>query len=89
VPSQLAVVAQASSKCALRADGVDYFEKWEAVEIGVADADSTNPVLAHESGGVDVVEQIAREMRRLRNDRLGDVRMSRRGNESGEARRGQ
>jgi hypothetical protein len=43
------------------------------IEIGIARADSSDPVLAHENGGVRVVEQVAGEMRQLRNDLPGDV----------------
>src|SRR5215510_5753184 len=47
----------------LRSKGIDYFEKRELIEIGVAGANSRDAVFAHKNGGVRVVEQIAGKVR--------------------------
>ena len=57
----------------LRSKGIDHFEEWELIEIGVAGANSPDAVFAHKNGGVRVVEQIAGEVRQLQNNLLGDV----------------
>jgi hypothetical protein len=56
----------------LRSKGIDYFEKRELIEIGVAGANSRDTVFAHKNGGVRVVEQIAGKVRQLQNDLFGD-----------------
>src|SRR5256885_15997197 len=47
----------------LQSKRIDYFEKWELIEIGVAGADAPDPVLAHETSRVCVMEHIAGEVR--------------------------
>jgi len=46
------------------------------MEIGIPRADLLDAVLAHENGGMRIVEDIAREMREFRNDFTGDVRVA-------------
>ena len=68
---------------------IDHFEERELIKIRIPCADSSDPVLAHKNGRVRVVEQVAGEMRQLRNDVSGDIGVSLGRDESGEAWRGE
>ena len=57
----------------LRSKGIDHFEEWELIEIGVAGANSPDAVFAHKNGCVRVVEQIAGKVRQPQNNLFGDV----------------
>ena len=59
------------------------------IKISIPCADSSDPVLAHENGRVRVVEQVAGEMRQLRNELSCDIGVSLGRDENGEAWRGE
>jgi len=67
---------EASPARELGLEGVDNFEKGKSVEVRIPGADPENPVLAHENGCVRVVQQIARQVRKLRNHLPGYIGMS-------------
>jgi len=56
------------------------------MEVGIPRDDAADAMLAHEDRRVSVVEQIAREMRKLRDDMGGNFGVSLRGDENSEAR---
>jgi hypothetical protein len=68
---------------------IDHFEERKLIKIGIPCADSSDPVLAHENGRVRVVEQVAGEMRQLRNELSCDIGVSLGRDENGEAWRGE
>ena len=59
------------------------------MEVGVPGTDPPDSMLAHENGGVRVMEQIACQMRKLRDNLSGDIRVSLRRYEDTEPRRGE
>jgi hypothetical protein len=73
----------------LRLKRINHLEEWELMEIGIPGTDSSDPVFAHENSGMRIVDQIAGEVRQLQNDLFGDVGVSLRRDENGEARRGE
>lgn len=52
----------------LRIHSVDDFEKREPVEISIAGADSPDSILAHKNSRMSVVQEIAGEVRKVRED---------------------
>jgi len=64
---------------ALRLQRVNDFHKRKAMEVRIAGTDSPDAVLAHENGGMRVIEQIARQMRKLPDDLCGHIRVPLRG----------
>ena len=56
------------------------------MEIGIPRADLRYAVLAHEDGGVSIMENIAGKMRQLRNDFCGDLGVSIGGSKHGQSR---
>jgi len=75
-PSNVHFQGRRLRQAILRSQGIDYFEERELIEIGIARANSSDAVFAHENGGVCVVEQIAGKMRQLQNNLFGDVGVS-------------
>lgn len=69
----------------LRLERVDDFKKRKLVKIGIAGANLTDSILAHEDRGVRVVEEITAQMRKLRYELFGDLSMSLRRDEHAEA----
>jgi hypothetical protein len=67
---------------ALGSNRIDHFKKWELIEIRVSGADSSDPVLAHENGGVRVMEEVAGKVWHLHDDFSRNISMSIRWGES-------
>jgi hypothetical protein len=59
------------------------------IEIGIAGTDPPDPVFAHENSRMRIVEQVAGEMRQLRNELSCDIGVSLGRDENGEAWRGE
>lgn len=79
------VVASASrGNCALL-EGINGFQKREAVEVSIACDDAENAMLAHKHRRVRIVEQIAREMRDLRDNLRGNLFVARRWDQDAQA----
>ena len=60
----------------LRPQRINHFQKWEAMKISITRADSQDPMLTHENGGVGVVEDGSGKMRQLLEHLAGDVSMT-------------
>jgi len=54
-----------SAICCLKPQRIDYFEKRETAEVGIARADLSDAVFAHENGGVGIVKDISCEIGQL------------------------
>ena len=66
---------------------VDHFEKRKAMEVGVSGTNPANTMFAHQDGGVGVMEQVAREMRKLGKQLPSHLRVPRGGNNYTQSRR--
>jgi len=64
---------RSSKKLQLLPQWIDHIEKREPAETGIPRADATDPMLAHENGGVGVMKDAAAKMRRLLEHLAGDV----------------
>jgi hypothetical protein len=64
---------------------VDDLQKRETMEIRVTRTDLADSMLAHKNRGMGIVQQIAGEVRKLRDYLLGDGRMPLRRNQEAEA----
>jgi hypothetical protein len=73
----------------LRSNGIDYFEEWKLIEIGISGANSPDAVFAHENGRVCVVEYIAGKVRQLQKNFFGNISVSFCWDKNCEARRGE
>ena len=60
----------------MMSEWVDDFEKGESVEVCIPCADLPDAMLTHEDGRVSVVQEIAGQVRKLRNDLPGNLEVT-------------
>jgi len=63
---------------------IDNFYKRKPVEIGIPSVDPPDSMLAHENGGMRIMEQITCEMRKFRNHLRSNIRVPLCGREDAE-----